>query len=352
MRRLNLVLFFLGVVFLAFLLVHVGPGRLWHELGRLGWGLLPFLMCEGIAEMIHTIGWRYCLVEPYRSLSWWRLFQIRMAGYAINYLTPTAALGGEATRVNLLAAHQRGPDAVTGVLIEKMCFAGTQVIFVVIGSGVIMAEVHLPGSYWLPMLASVALVATGILAFFLLQKYGKLGGLIRWLAARHPTNHTLQKMSEQFTRVDDALRTFYRRHPRNLWFAAGWHLAGFSIGILQTWYFVHLLGLPATLLIAAAIWFLGLWFDLLTFAVPLNVGSLEGSRIIVFKSVGLASLPGMTYGIAIRFAQMVWACFGLILYGLLTARQKDLKPPSPISAPTTHPTTATTSHQPTNPTIN
>ena len=334
MKRFNLILFFLGVIFLACLVGHVGVSEIWRELGLLGWGLLPFIMGEGVAEMIHTIGWRFCLVEPYRSLSWWRLFQIRMAGYAINYLTPTAALGGEATKVNLLAACQRGPDAVTGVLIEKMCFAGAQVFFVVIGSGFIITRVHLPGSLWFPMLASVAVVATGILAFFFLQKSGRLGGLIRWLAARHPANQTLQRMSDQFTRVDEALRRFYRRHPRNLWLAMAWHLAGFSVGIFQTWYFFRLLDLPASLLTAAAVWFLGMWFDLLTFAVPLNVGSLEGSRIVVFKSVGFASLPGMTYGVATRLAQMFWACFGLTLYGFLTARQKDTQLPARVPAAT------------------
>ena len=346
MKRFNLILFFLGLVFLAGLVGHMGVSEIWRELGLLGWGLFPFVMGEGIAEMIHTIGWRYCLVEPYRSLSWWHLFQIRMAGYAINYLTPTAALGGEATKVNLLAARQPGPDAVSGVLMEKMCFAVAQVLFVIIGSGFIVAEVHLPDSLWLPMLASVALVATGILTFFLLQKYGKFGGLIRWLAARYPTNQTLQKMADQFTRVDEALRTFYRRHPRNLWIAVTWHLVGFSVGIFQTWYFFHLLNLPASLLIASAVWFLGMWFDLLTFAVPLNVGSLEGSRIVVFKSVGFASLPGMTYGLATRLAQMFWACFGLALYGLLTARQSDLTPSVTSNRPS-----ATRSHQSTNPLV-
>ena len=31
-------------------------------------------------------------------------------------------------------------------------------------------------------------------------------------------------------------------------------------------------------MVAAAVWFLGMWFDLLTFAVPMNAGTLEGTH--------------------------------------------------------------------------
>lgn len=320
MRKLNVILFLVGLVFLVCLVGKLGAGELWHGLGLLGWGLFPFILGEGVSEMIHTVGWRYCLVEPYRSLSWWRLFQIRLAGYAINYLTPTAALGGEATKINLLAAHHPGPQAFSGVLLEKCCFAFAQVLFVVMGSVFLVGRVHLTGPLWFSMLFSVVVVTTGIMIFFLLQKHGKLGGLLRWLAVNRPDNAALQKMAAQFTRVDEALRAFYREQPWNLSLAVGWHLVGFSVGIFQTWLFFHLLKLDASLLVAAAVWFLGMWFDLLTFAVPLNVGTLEGSRILVFKAVGYGSLPGMTYGVAIRFAQMFWSGLGLALYGWLTAR--------------------------------
>jgi hypothetical protein len=323
MKKLNIILLLAGLFFLAGLIGHIGVGELWRELRLLGWGLFPFILGEGVAEMIHTIGWRYCLAEPYRSLSWWRLYQIRMAGYAINYLTPTAALGGEATKINLLAMHHRGPKAASGVLIEKFCFSFAQVLFVAIGSLFLIGRIHLPSSLWISMLLSVSVVASGILVFFFLQKYGKLGAFFRWIAVRRPGNSTLQNVTGQINRVDDALRDFYTRQPLNMWMAVSWHLLGYCTGFLQTWLFLYLLGLKTSLPLIAAIWFLSMWFDLLTFAVPLNMGSLEGSRIVVFRAVGYAALPGMVYGLAVRFAQIFWSVTGLVLYGCLTARLKN-----------------------------
>jgi len=114
------------------------------------------------------------------------------------------------------------------------------------------------------------------------------------------------------------LKQFYRDHPWNLVLSVWWHLIGHSVAILHVWLFMRLLEQPAPLATAAAAGFLSLWFDLLTFAIPMNLGTLEGSRILVFKAIGCEVLLGMTFGVAVRIAQVFWACFGLASYALLS----------------------------------
>ena len=331
MKKLNVILLILGVVFLGWLIHKIGLRELSLELTSLGWGLVPFILGEGIAEMIHTIGWRHCLSGPNRTLSWIQLFRIRMAGYAINYLTPTGALGGEVTRVALLASNQRGPEAVSGVLIGKLCFAMAHLIFVAAGGLFIVWRMELPRALWAAMLLSGALVGGGIVTFLLIQKHGKLGSLIRWLAARRIGGRALQKAAAQMTEVDQALRVYYRERPADLRKAVCWHLVGYSVGIFQTWLFFSLLNGNASFSAAAATWFLGMWFDLLTFAIPMNVGALEGSRIVALNAVGYTALMGMTYGIALRLAQLFWAGFGLVNYGLMTSSPGQAAATAPTS---------------------
>ncbi len=326
MKKLHAFLLVLGMAFLAYLVRRIGIGELWHELTSLGWGLAPLVLCEGAAEMIHTVGWRHCLSEPYQSLPWAFLFRARMAGYAINYLTPTAAFGGEVTKAALLASHHRGPEAVSGVLIGKLCLGFAHLLFVLGGSIVLVWRIRLPRALWMGMLFSSALVAGGIVIFLLLQKHGKLGAVVRWLAARRIGGGTLQKAAADITEVDEALRVFHRERPRDLWRAVGWHLLGFSLGILQTWLFFSLLNRNASLATAAGALFLGMWFDFLTFAVPLNLGTLEGSRVVTFRALGYGALAGMTYGVMLRLAQLFWSAFGLVSYGLLASRVQAQAP--------------------------
>jgi len=330
MRKLNTLLLILGAAFLAYLVWKTGLPELWRELGSLGWGLVPFILSEGAAEFIHVAGWRYCLSEPHRSLSMVHLFNIRMAGYAINYLTPTAAIGGEVTKAALLASNSRGPAAVTGVLIGKLCFAFAHLLFVVIGSIITLWRLNLPRNLWLGMSISGGLVAAGMITFLLLQKYGQLGVLMRWLVAHKVGGAVLKKAAQDISDVDEALKLFYRERPFDLIRAVAWHQVGYSLGIVQTWLFFNLLHQDVSWAVAAGLWFLGMWFDLLTFAVPMNLGTLEGTRIVALRAIGYSSLMGMTYGVALRLAQLVWSVYGLVVYGFLVRQAAGQ--PSGISA--------------------
>lgn len=321
-KLFHFVLLAVGGAFLAYLIWKIGPREIWREFSSLGWGLIPLVMAEGIAEMIHTLGWRHCMNEPYRSLSWFFLFRVRMAGYAINYLTPTATLGGEVTKGTLLASAHKGPGAVTGVLIGKVCFGFSHLLFVLIGSVFIVATVKLPTALWVAMIFSSGLVASGIRIFFLIQKRGKLGSIVRWLAARKLGGRLLQKAGAGITEIDETLKSYYRERPGELLRAIAWHLLGYSIGIAQTWYFFSLLN-RTSWVVAAATWFLGMWFDLLTFAMPFGLGTLEGTRIIALRAVGYNAVLGMTYGAALRLAQLFWAAAGLVNYAFLASRKSQ-----------------------------
>jgi hypothetical protein len=331
MKRIQTALLLLGVVFLGVLLAKVGVRELWHELTLLGWGLIPLLLGEGLAEMIHTLGWRHCLSGPLRSLSWFMLFRIRMAGYAINYLTPTASLGGEVTKGALLAARQRGPEAASGVLIGKLCLALGHLLFVILGAALVLWRVKLPGPLWVAMLASGGLMAAGMFIFLGLQKYGRLGGFVRWLAARKFAGPRLRQAAGEITAVDETMKRFYRERPMGLPSAIAWHLVGYSVGIPQTWLFFHLLNQNATWTVAAGTCFLSMWFDLLTFAVPQNLGTLEGTRAVILRAFGYTTLMGVAYGLAIRLAQILWSGIGLILYTRLAS--SGPQPPAQYPAP-------------------
>ena len=319
MKRIETVLFLLGCALFVGLVWSVGPGELWRQLTLLGWGIFPFILAEGASEVIHTVGWRHCLSGNLRRLPLFFLFRVRMAGYAINYFTPTAALGGEFTKVSLLSAKGQMTEAASGVLIGKVCFAVAHLAFVAIGMLFIVRSVHFSTLEWVPLLFSALLVTAGIATFFLLQKYGKLGAFLRWLVEKNIGGPWLKKAAAVLTSVDEQLQAFYRERPANMFCAVGWHLLGYSPGIIPTWFLLHTVQPSASFSAAATIWFLGMCFDLLTFAVPLNAGSLEGSRMLALKFLGYAASTGMTYGIALRLGQMFWATAGLGFCATLAA---------------------------------
>ena len=333
MRKFHVTLLLLGSGFLGYLFWKIGVHELWHELVLLGWGMLPFIVFEFVAETIHTIAWSHCLSGPLRRLPWMRLFQIHMAGYAISYLTPTAAIGGEVSKIAFLSSSGSGPEAASGVLAGKLCNGVGQLLFVAFGSVFLIGSATLPHSVWVLMILSGGLVAAGMLVFLLLQKFGKLGAIVCWLAAQKFTGRKLHGVARQIGEVDEALKILHRERPQALARSVAWHMFAHATGILPTWCFFALLHQPVSIEMATTVWVLGLWFDLLAFAVPLNLGTLEGSRILAFKAIGSDAVTGMAFGIAQRLSQLFCACLGLGAYAWLTSHVGRPAPALQLPAP-------------------
>ncbi len=270
MKKFNVITLILGCVLLAVLVAVTGPGALWRDFSRLGWGLVPLILLEGLADLCHTAAWRHALVEPHRSLPFWRLYRIRLAGSAINYLTPTASIGGEVAKGTLLAGKDSGAEAATGVIVDKLAFALAQLLFTIAGSLLVVGSITLPPGAWPALLGASLLLTLGLFGFFLVQRAGLLGSVARWLAAKRLGGRPVAAVAGQLTAVDMAMRLYYRRYPRDLPKSIAWHFAGFLFGIAQAWIFFLLVSDRAILREAVGVCALGYWFDMLSFAIPLD----------------------------------------------------------------------------------
>ena len=329
MKKVNLALVLLGLAFLAYLVWRAGVANLRLQVGALGWGLALLIAAEGAANLAHTAGWRQCILESRGRTPLLRLFRIAAVGYAINYLTPTASVGGEVSRGALLASTHGPREAASSVLLDKLMTAVAHLVLVVLGLLFLSWRVSLPIELWVAMGMTTVLLTGGVGSFLLLQKSGKTGALCRWLVRHGVGGRPMERAAQHISEVDEALKRFFCEHPRRLALSVGWHLLGHSVAILHAWLFLRLLGQPAPLATVVAAGFLSLWFDLLTFAVPLNLGTLEGSRILVLSALGCQALLGVAFGLAIRIAQVFWAFFGLASYSLMT----DMAIPLPVAWP-------------------
>ncbi len=325
MKKFHLFSIILGVILFAALIYAVGPALLWRKLAILGWRLLPLTLLEGAAELFHTQAWRHCFSGSQRSLSFFRVFSIRLAGSSINHLTPTAGFGGEVTKGVLLASPQMGPEAAAAVIVDKLSLALSQLFFVTAGAAFVLWKVALPRSLWIALIIGTSLLFVGVIGFFVVQKYGKLGAFVRWAAARRIGGAALKNAALRMTEVDAALRLYYRRRPLGLPVSIAWHFMAFVWAILPAYCFLAFLTDSATLPHAAAIVCLGTWFNLATFALPTDIGVQETARLLIFTLLGFHSALGLTYGVTLRFEQLFWAGVGLALYGVLLLEMRRRK---------------------------
>ncbi|MDI9570008.1 MAG: lysylphosphatidylglycerol synthase domain-containing protein [Pseudomonadota bacterium] len=325
MKKFHLAALILGVALLVFLIWKIGPAAIWRDMHLLGWGLVPFVLLEGVAKVFHTIAWRRCLVPPHSSLPLSRLYNIDLAGGAINYFTPTATVGGEVVKGALLAAEHQGPGAATGIIINKLSYALSQFATALIGSLLVIWRISLPTYAYGPLLAGNLFLGAGLAGFLIVQRQGKLGAVLRWIATRLRLE-SLKRAAAYITEIDQDLRRFYREDPRGLWASSGWHLAGFVVSMVKTWYFLYLFQ-SDSFFTAAAAWLLATWLDLLVFFIPLEIGLQEGIRVVVFSVLGFTAALGLTYGIALRLEQIFWGAVGLGVYwAIMPDRRVEASP--------------------------
>ena len=237
MRKIHRVLLALGLVFLVFLIARIGVRPLWRQLTMLGWGIVPLILAEGLAEFFHAISWRYCFTSSLRNIPLLRLYRIHLAGYGMNFFTPTASVAGDATKATLLAEHRGGSEAVAAVIIGKLSFALSHLLFVILGASLMLSGLKWPPALRTALILSAAMLAIGIGIFLGLQIKGRLASVPRWLLARNLFANSMPRLIQPLEKVDQMLKVFYRERPWNLTRSVFWHLLGYTIGIFATWYF-------------------------------------------------------------------------------------------------------------------
>src|SRR5215471_19797704 len=94
--------FVAGIALLGVMVWQVGIADLLTSFRAVGFWIVPWVLLESIPVVLHTAGWAACFHRRQGSISFWRLLRIRLAGSAINQVTPTATIGGEVVKVLLL----------------------------------------------------------------------------------------------------------------------------------------------------------------------------------------------------------------------------------------------------------
>jgi hypothetical protein len=319
MKAFHLLMLAAGVPLLGLLIYNVGVAALWREFTRIGWGLAPLILLEGAGNLFHTQGWRHCLSGLHRSLPFGHVFCVHMAGVSMNYLTPTAGFGGEVTKGLLLASDRTGPQAASAVLLDKLSIAFAQLVFVTYGSFLFLADIAMSRALWFALTSVTALLGCGIIGFMEVQRRGKLGGIVRWAVRHRLGGASLRKAADSMTEVDAGLQHFFRTRLQDLLLSMIWHFVGFIWGVVPTYYFLILTRGDTSLSMAWALVVLGSWFDLISFAIPIDIGVKETTRVLAFRIVGFPAALGLTYGITRRLQQLFWAGIGLLLYSLLVS---------------------------------
>lgn len=330
MRFARFFLLILGILLFTWIIQSVGIRTLWIQTQSFGWRILIILFVYGVIFVLDTWGWHFSFpLEVTRSFRWHSLFASRLAGEALNYVTPFAALGGEPVKAKILKDRHQVPwsDSVASLVIAKTSLVLGLVLLIFSSVGITIWSSPLSNQLQWTTLGLSIFFSLLILSFWRLQQLGfarrSWALMKKWIPLA-----PLKKVSLfAGRRLDQKVTQFYRVHKRRFALSVFFHFLGWALGIIEVYLILRFLGLEISW---GQAWVLESLFQLvkaLSFFIPGALGTQEGGALLIVTELGFTSAVGLTLAIIRRFRELVWMALGLALWVYLT-QPKSIPVPS------------------------
>lgn len=311
-RVLEGLLLLAGLVLFGLLLYDFGVASVLANMRLVGWGIVAIVLQELLAYTANTAGWFTAFPKPRPTVPFPALLAARITGDAVNYLTPTATLGGEFVRSRMLRGYASRTSIVASVVVAKLTQAVGLVAFVALGTLTVVDYARLPGAVRGGLLVGLGVFAVALTLFFRLQRCGLFTPVLRltvghsrlaWFLSLH---HTLQRLDSEISR-------FHAHGHGPLLLSSAYFGLGYALGTVETYLILVCLNVPTTVELALAIEVLTVAFDNVFFFVPLRAGTQEASKVLAFTLCGLDPIKGMAFAMLSRVRQCTWALIGLAI---------------------------------------
>ncbi len=317
MKTFERLLLAAGAAVLVVLIHRIGLGSIAGQLARLGPWFAVVLSVQGGMLALDTIGWRLTLPAPARTDRFASMFQMRLIGDAVNYLTPSASLGGELVRFRLLSRTQPQALAASSVVLMVVDQFLSQALFVLAGIPFVIAATGHHALPWSGALAPLAAMVAALLAGLLFL--GRRGEALQLL---HRAVRRLGSFPDQggghegpWREIDRRVFGAFRERPRDMLLSVGCFFVAWSLGIGECVFVLGRLGHPLSWSRAAAIESLSVLVETGLFFVPAKMGTQEGGKYFIFLVLGLDPSLGFAFGVTRRIRELAWGALGLALFG-------------------------------------
>ena len=334
-RNLNDVFFVIGVVAIVVMCFtfDVSFKELWDHICHAGYWMLPIVGVWALIYLVNAFAWQAIIksnTDADERVSFARIYQLTITGYALNNVTPVGGLGGEPYRILELTKHMSKDHATSSVILYAMMHIYSHFWFWFIAVFLYVAlwacgDDLLMNGYVAASLAVITVFCSIGFYFFskgyknglvvkVIRLVGKIPGLRGW------SQRFVEKHAETLHKVDAQIAALQSQSGRAFYTALvleylGRVLLGLEVMFILLLFgedcgggvsgyvtlFLHCVLIEAlTSLLANMIGFL-----------PMQLGVQEGGYVASIATLGLRPEIGIFTSIIARVRQMVWNMLGV-----------------------------------------
>ncbi len=319
-KTYNTLFFVAGLLTMCYMVYKIGLGVVWDNIIITGFWFIPVIASWLIIYTLNAFAWREIIYEkkvPGTSVRFLTILKLTVSGYAINYITPFVALGGEPYRILALKNKVGIHKATSSVLLYGIMHIFSHIIFWM--ASIILIVVYLsPGKEAL-ITCSITFAVFYGLVYWVYKKYkvGLLAITFRSIGKlpflKNRTAFFIEKRQHDISEIDKHIKELFTSRKPTFYISLALEFVARVVGCLEI-YFVGLaihadISLFNSIIISAGS---SLFANLLFFS-PMQLGTREGGFLLALKSIGMSGGIGIFIGLVTRIRELFWILLGLLL---------------------------------------
>ena len=322
-NKIGAIFFSIGIIIIAIMLYNLGWRALVENLLKVKWWIFLIILSRLLMYPLNTMSWRtlsYLTQEEKKKLSWLRMFRLTISGYAINYITPVMALGGEPYRIMAIKEDLGAKRATSSVLNYAMMHILSHFVFWIIGFLLLIFF----DSYKTPrfvFIASLFFIGISLIAIIYIIRAYKKGIIVNFfkILCRIPFlgKWVERKMTEGFKKniadTDKQFTDLYNYHRKEFYLSLFYETLSRILSCTEILLILYSVGSHIDIIDAVVIVTLTSLIANIGFVFPMQVGIREGALAFALKCVGVYGGLGIVVGIITRVSELAWIIIGMDL---------------------------------------
>jgi len=319
-KTYKILFFLLGIGLLGYMVYSLGVDQIWHNIKQTGWWFLPVVLSWLLIYFMNAKAFQDIIVEKGNASTYVpfvKIFQLTVSGYAINYITPFVALGGEPYRIMALKQHVGAAKAGSSVLLYTMMHILSHLLFWVLSVGLIVWFVPSSSMVTTACIVIILMAVVLISWFSRLYKKGLVVSVMQNLAKLPFVGTKIKAFAEReqpmLQDVDTQIRALYSRRRPKFYSALAWEFFARVVGCAEIYFIAIALGIDMSYMDALLVSSGSSLFANLIFFLPMQLGTREGGMAMAMASIGYTASVGVFIGLATRIREFVWIAIGLFM---------------------------------------
>ncbi|WP_221393219.1 lysylphosphatidylglycerol synthase transmembrane domain-containing protein [Dyadobacter sp. NIV53] len=310
----------IGIFSLGYMVYGIGLEEIWLNMQKTGIWFVPVIGSWLLIYILNAFAFKAIIQEPglpQSNLPFWSVLRLTITGYAINYITPFVALGGEPYRIMELKPKLGINKASSSVLLYSLMHMFSHVMFWLVSIGLILAFVPV-NNLMLAGCAFMLLISLG-LGYWFVRVYKKgftvstINILTKLPFIKKKASAFAAEKADSLQEIDNQITILYTDRKSRFYSSLVLEFAARVVGCAEIYFTAIAIGLNMSITEALIVSSASSLFANLIFFFPMQLGTREGGLAMALRSVGMPAASGIFIGVVMRIREIFWILIGLAL---------------------------------------